>query len=170
MMMIGSQTDPPQWASWWWGSGRHCGFHCGDVLGKTLALVNQVSSFSFVLFSLLTGMVIDVCFSSSKAVLCIVLQVQRGPVLELIKWVANLLGSCIILLNGLQNAKWYFQIIFLSISNFIKIFEGCPEVLFSCQWKALKLKNKKYSDYQFEPSEWEILGFIQEVLAVCDSI
>jgi len=54
-------------------------FTVGDVLGKTLALVNQVSSFSFVLFSLLTGMVIDVCFSSSKAVLCTVLQVRRGP-------------------------------------------------------------------------------------------
>jgi len=54
-------------------------FIAGDVLRKTLALVNQVSLFSFVLFSLLTSMVIDVCFSSSKEVLFTVLQVQRGP-------------------------------------------------------------------------------------------
>jgi hypothetical protein len=49
-------------------------FTAGDVLGKTLALVNQVSFFSFVHFPLLIYM-IDPCFSSSKAVFCSVLQV-----------------------------------------------------------------------------------------------
>jgi hypothetical protein len=48
-------------------------FTAGDVLGKTLALVNQVSLVSFVLSLCLH--VIDSCFSSSEAVLCILLHI-----------------------------------------------------------------------------------------------
>ena len=51
-------------------------FTAGDVLRKTLALVNQVSFFSFVrLFSCAYIYIIDPCFSSSKAVFCPLLQV-----------------------------------------------------------------------------------------------
>ena len=77
------RDNDDDWVSDWMHLNEHpdddvddiVDFTVGDVLGKTLALVNQVSSFSFVLFSLLTGMVIDACFSSSKAVLCTMLQV-----------------------------------------------------------------------------------------------
>jgi hypothetical protein len=54
-------------------------FTAGDVLGKTLALVNQVSDISSILFPLLTCRGIDSCLSSSKAVFCTVLQVRRCP-------------------------------------------------------------------------------------------
>ena len=79
---------------------------------------------------------------------------------------ANPLG---ILLNRLQNAKRYFQIISCPYQVSFNLKAVQKFCLFANE-KLLKLKNKKYSDYQFAPGEWEILGFIQEVLAVCDSI
>jgi hypothetical protein len=54
-------------------------FTTGDVLGKTLALINQVAYISSILFPLLTCHRIDLCLSSSKAVFCTMLQVQRCP-------------------------------------------------------------------------------------------
>ena len=74
------------------------------------------------------------------------------------------------LVEWITKCKVVFPNYFLSISNFIQIFKGCPEVCLFADEKLPKLKNKNNSDYQFEPGEWEILGFIQEVLAVCNSI
>jgi len=75
-----------------------------------------------------------------------------------------------ILLNGLQNAKWYFQIISCPYQISFKYLKAVQKFCLFADEKLPKLKNKKYSDYQFEPGEWEILGSIQELLAVCDSI
>ena len=75
-----------------------------------------------------------------------------------------------ILLNGLQNAKQYFQIFSCPYQVSFKYLKAIQNFCLFANEKLPKLKNKKYSDYQFEPGEWEILGSIQEVLAVCDSI
>jgi len=72
-----------------------------------------------------------------------------------------------ILLNSL---KQYFQIISCPYQISFKYLKAIQKFCLFADEKLPKLKNKKYSDYQFEPGEWEILGSIQEVLAVCDSI
>jgi len=74
------------------------------------------------------------------------------------------------LVEWITKCKAVFPNYFLSISNFIQIFKGHPKFCLFANEKLPKLKNKQYSDYQFKPGEWEILGSIQEVLAVCDSI
>ena len=74
-----------------------------------------------------------------------------------------------ILLNGLQNAQ-YFQIISCPYQNSFKYLKAIQKFCLLANEELPKIKNKKYSDYQFEPIEWELLGFIQEVLAVHDSI
>ena len=88
------------------------------------------------------------------------------PVLELIKWVWTVWGSMHDLVEWFTKCKVVFQNYFLSMSNFIQIFKGHPEVLSLCWWKAPEAQNKKYSEYQFESGKWDILGLIQEVLAV----
>jgi hypothetical protein len=54
-------------------------FTAGDVLGKTLRLINQVAYISSILFPLLTCHGIDLCLFSSQAVFCTMLQAQRHP-------------------------------------------------------------------------------------------
>jgi hypothetical protein len=73
-----------------------------------------------------------------------------------------------ILLNDLQNAKRYFNIIFSPI--FVNSSKAVQKFCLFADEKLPKLKNKMYSDYKLEPSEWEILDLVQEVLAVCGYI
>ena len=64
------------------------------------------------------------------------------------------------------NKHWCPELIHMHPMCHMTAPQGC---LFADE-KLMNLKNKKYSDYQFEPGEWEILGSIQDVLAVCESI
>ena len=67
-----------------------------------------------------------------------------------------------ILSNNLQNAKQYFKIICIPI--FVNFSKAVQRFCLFADEKLPKLENENYSDYKLEPSKWEILDLIQEII------